>query len=142
MPWWINKTMIEKIPNQNQEKENRFRVQSEQEYITLCVEYALSTGWVKEAQQDVLVEKYLKPIHKKYCEIVEELKNEKEVSEEDLRVVVRWLNYSMESTRRIGSTDKDNVIKAIEDYRDRAPYPYTHYAVESLLEFIKEALQS
>lgn len=134
--------MTEKIPDFNQEKGKKHMFQTEQEYIAMGVEYALSTGWVKKAQQGILVEKYLKPIHKKYCEIIEGLRNEKEVSEEDLRVVVRWLNYSLESTRRIGSTDKDNVIKAIEDYRGRAPYPYANYAVESLLEFVKEVLQS
>lgn len=134
--------MTEKIPDFNQEEEAKSHVRTEREYIAMGVEYALSTGWVKKVQKDVLVEKYLKPIHKKYREIIEELKNEKEVSEKDLKVVVRWLNYSLESTRRIGSTDKDNVIMTIEDYRDRVPYPYAHYAVESLLEFIKEALQS
>ncbi|KKU52001.1 MAG: hypothetical protein UX72_C0011G0045 [Parcubacteria group bacterium GW2011_GWA2_47_10] len=107
--------MTEKAPI-NQEREDKSRVRTEQEYVDMCVQYALSIGWVKEAQKDFLIEKYLKPIHRKYLEIIEELRKEK-VPEDDLAKTVLRMNNCLESTRRIGSTDPENIIRSIEDAR-------------------------
>ena len=136
--WGVNKSMIEKIPNSNQE---RSRIRTEQEYIAMGVKYALSTGLVKEAQKDLLLEKYLKPIYRKYLEIIEELRKEK-VPEDELAKIVLKMNNCLEATRRIGSTDPDNIVRSIQDSRDRAQDEYTEYALTSLLDFVSETIRS
>ena len=140
MSWPIGKNMTEKAPI-NQEREDKSRVRTEQEYVDMCVQYALSIGWVKEAQKDFLIEKYLKPIHRKYLEIIEELRKEK-VPEDDLAKTVLRMNNCLESTRRIGSTDPENIIRSIEDARNRAQDEYAEYALTSLLDFVSEIARS
>lgn len=133
--------MTEKIPNKNQEREEKPRVRTEQEYVDTVVQYALSTGWVKEAEKDILVEKYLKPIYRKYLGIIEELRKE-EIPESELSKIIMRMNNCLESTRRIGSTDPNNIIRSIEDSRNRAQDEYTEYALTSLLDFVSEAIRS
>ena len=133
--------MTEKIPSPDKEREEKSRIRTEQEYVAMAVEYALSTGWIKEPQKDFLIEKYLKPIHGKYLEIIEELRKEK-VPEDDLAKIILRMNSCLESTRRIGSTDPDNIIRSIEDRRNQAQDNYTEYALTSLLDFVSEVVRS
>jgi hypothetical protein len=127
-----------KEPKFRQEKRN---VQTEEEYIAAAVEYALSGGWVKKEQEGILVEKYLKPIYGKYLEIIEELKK-REISKEELEMIIIKMNSCLESTRRIGSTDPQNIIRTIEAWRNDAQDVDTEYALTSLLDFVSEILRS
>ena len=119
----------------------------ESTYLDMCVDYALKTGWVKPEQKDVLVNEYLKPIYQKYLEVIDELKTEvaaesdaKEVHE----AIIKRLNYILERTHRIGSTDHNNITRAIYDYRDRfcRSDMYLEYAATSLADFVSELLYS
>lgn len=133
--------MGEKTPEINKETEKKCQVQTEQEYIGMCIEYALSTGWVKEQQKDILVEKYLKPIYQKYLEIIEELRNE-EIPEGELAKIIIRMNNCLEATRRIGSTDPENIIKSIEDLKNQAKDEYAEYALTSLLDSASGVIRS
>ncbi len=133
--------MTEKIPEPNKEREEKSRIQTEEEYIDMGVQYALSRGWVKETEKDILVEKYLKPIYRKYLEIIEELRKE-EVPESEVAKIVLRMNYCLEATRRIGSTDPNNIIRSIEDWKNQARDEYTEYALTSLLDLVSEVIRN
>ena len=133
--------MTEKIPNPNQGIGEKVRVRTEQEYVDMSVQYALSTGWIKEAEKEILVGKYLKPIYQKYLEVIEELRKE-DVPENELAKIVLKMNACLEATRRIGSTDADNIIRSIADLRNRSHDDYTEYALTSLLVFVSELIRS
>ena len=122
------------------EREERPRVRTEQEYIEACVAYALSTGWIKENEKEVLVKKYLKPIHGKYLEIIDDLRKEDVLAKKLARIIER-LNNCLDATRRIGSTDPNNIIRTIEDARNRAQWGYEEYALGMVSDFIAGLLR-
>jgi len=131
-----SKELHEKLKKKIEEES---RIRTENEYIDAAVHYALSCGWVKEEQKDLLIEKYLKPIYQKYLEIIDDLRKEK-VPEKELANIILRMNNCLESTHRIGSTDPDNIIRTIKDSRNRARDEYTEYALTSLLEFVSDII--
>lgn len=129
------------------EQKEEGKVMDEKVYFDMCVEYAISTGWVKLKEKDVFIEKYLKPIYQKYLETIEEVKMEiasgpdKEIL---LKKIIKRLNHILERTARIGSTDPGNITRSIDDYyrmfcREDV---YIEYAATSLAQFISDLLYS
>src|SRR3989344_4872304 len=141
MLWAVGKSMNEETPSPNKIIKEKSSIQTEQEYIDECVRYALSGGWVKEAKKDILVDDYLKPIYRKYLGIIEDLRKEK-VPERELGMIILKMNYCLEATRRIGSTDPNNIIRSIEDFRNQARDEYTEYALTSLLDYVSGVIRS
>ncbi|MBI2046271.1 MAG: hypothetical protein HYT28_02535 [Parcubacteria group bacterium] len=130
---------MERISRLEQKKE-RSRIRTEQEYVDKCIQYALSSGWAGEEQKDALIEKYLKPIYQKYLEIIEDLRTEK-IPEDEIEKIISKMNDCLESTKRIGTTDPNNIIRSIEDYKNFvAKDIYTEYALKSLLEFVSATI--
>lgn len=129
------------------EPKDESKLMDEKAYLDMCVDYALKTGWVKPEQKDILIEEYLKPIYKKYIEAVNEVKSEA-ASEKDeeqiLKTVIKRLNHILERTKRIGSTDQNNITRSIYDYRNRfcQADDYVEYAATSLADFISRLLYS
>ncbi|MDP3725785.1 MAG: hypothetical protein Q8R36_01150 [bacterium] len=118
---------------------------SEKDYIEAASSYALESGWIKPEQKATLIEQYLQPIYKKYKEIIEDVKKEiadEEGSEEMMRKIIYALNYYLFTTRRIGTTDPNNIMLEIKDlYRMRASvHNYMEYALASLKEHIQDLL--
>lgn len=127
---------IPTFPN-DKDWEKMAKVISEKDYIDKCVGYALDIGWVKEKQKELFIKKYLKPIYQAYLEILEDLKKEK-LSQEETEDIIRKLHYCLYATRRIGSTEADNIIKTIQDYlRD----PKTEAAEYALMWFYDELVK-
>lgn len=129
------------------EPKGESEMMNENEYIDMCVEYALKTGWVNPEQKDILIEEYLKPIYNKYIEVINEVKSEisaEKDAAELLKTLIKRLNHILERTRRIGSTDHNNIIRSIYDYRNRfcQSDDYVEYAATSFGDFISELLYS
>lgn len=134
--------MLEKLPDNNKEiKAEQSSIRTEEEYIKKCVDYALSIGWVQEKDKDNLIDNYLKPIHRKYLEIIEEIRKE-EVSNNELEIIIGKMNNCLIFTRRIGSTAPDNIIRSIQDAVERARDDYVEYALSSLLGIVRQVLQN
>lgn len=118
-------------------------------YLDICVEYALHAGWVKPEGKDILVEQYLKPIYRKYIEVIEEVKAEigteqsKQYEKTDLKTIIREVNHILEQTQRIGSTANENITRGIDDYCKMfcRKGTYLEYATTSLAQFISDLLQ-
>lgn len=108
--------------------EKMTKIIPEQEYIDKCVAYALDLGWVKEDRKESFINQYLKPIHKAYLEILEDLKKEN-LPEDEIKDIVRKLHYCLHATRRIGSTDPENIIKTIEDHLRNPKTEEVEYAL-------------
>lgn len=130
------------------EKENTEKLMTEEEYINLCVDYALNGGWVKENQKDLLINKYLKPIYIEAARVLEEVKPEieKELSipyvkssKKELNFVITKLNTCLNATRRIGSTDPNNILRAIKD-GTRTPLYWSRHVAEAMYEKVSEIL--
>ncbi|HEU0050924.1 MAG TPA: hypothetical protein VFQ60_02610 [Patescibacteria group bacterium] len=113
------------------------KITTEMEYVDAAVKYALSVGWVRETQRNLLIEKYLRPIYRKCLEIMEEIKKEHPEPEE-WADVVRWLNAALEATWRIGSTDPQNILRGLYTDYKRARNFLTSYAMLALYEFIRD----
>lgn len=129
------------------EPKDESKIIDESMYIDMCVDYALKTGWVRPEQKDILIEQYLKPIYQKYTEILNEVKSEVAAEtdvETRIKTIIKRLNHILERTQRIGSTDHNNITRAIYDYRDRfcQSDEYLEYAATSLADFISELLYS
>jgi len=129
------------------ESKNESKIVDESAYINACVDYALKTGWVKPEQKDLLINEYLLPIYRKYVEVIKEVKGEVAAetdAKEVIKIVIRRLGHILDSTHRIGSTDHNNITRAIYDYRDRfcKSDTYLEYAATSLADFISELLYS
>jgi len=133
--------MTELPPDLDREKDKKSRVKTEREYIDMCVQYAQSTGWVKGTDVDVLIDKYLRPIYKKYSEIISDLQRDK-VPENELAKIILRMNNCLEATKRIGSTDPNNIIKSVEDSRNRARDVNTEYALTSLFDLISAVVHN
>lgn len=121
------------------ERERKSQVKIEAEYSAEVIEYALQGGWIKEAQLPLLREKYLQPIHRKYLEIIEEIKADNPPVLE-LQEAIRFLNFCLESTRRIGSTDANNILRSVADYRRQARSEYADYAVTAMQDCLNTIL--
>lgn len=135
--------MLNENPPQNEAPKGE--VLNEQQYYQECVDYALSTGWVKKEEKDILIEKYLKPIYQKYLEAIEEVKDEIRSDEDSgttIEELIEKLNIIMERTKRIGSTDPTNITRSIGDfYRWSCRQDhYTDYAATSLGQFIAQKI--
>ncbi len=133
--------------HRSSESKNDGKVIDESAYVNACVDYALKTGWVKPEQKDILINGYLLPIYHKYDEIINEIKGEiatEPNAEETLKTITRRLGHILDRTRRIGSTDPDNIRHSIYDYRDMFCQSdmYLEYAITSLADFISELLYS
>lgn len=122
---------------------------SKDAYIQMCVDYALRMGFVKEDQKEVLVKEYLEPIYQEYAETIAEARSlvaEEFKSEADqiliMDLIVNRLSAILESTKRIGSTDPDNVIRSIEDFYRHACTTEAHIeaAAGGLKDFIAKLL--
>ncbi|OGM00859.1 hypothetical protein A2480_00925 [Candidatus Uhrbacteria bacterium RIFOXYC2_FULL_47_19] len=123
------------------------KIIDESMYVDLCVNYALNTGWVQPEQKNILTEQYLKPIYKKYTEVLDEVKSEVAAdtdAETRIKIITKRLGHILERTRRIGSTDRNNITREIYDYRDSfcQSDEYLEYAATSLADFISELLYS
>lgn len=122
-------------------------IMDEVTYLNTCVKYALNTGWVKPEQEELLKEEYLRPIYQKYSKLIGEVKEEiaaEPDSAEQLSKITLRLNHILERTQRIGSTDFNNIIKSINDYRDRfcQSDTYLEYSATSLADFVSDLLYS
>jgi len=123
------------------------RIIDENTYIDMSVDYALMTGWVKPEKKHILIDNYLKPIYQKYTEVINEVTTEV-AAEADaeilLKTIIKRLNQILEPTRRIGSTEDNNITRSIYDYRDRLcqSNTYLEYAATSLADFIRDLLYS
>lgn len=115
---------------------------SENDYIQKSVDYALSIGWVKESQKTQLIEKYLRPVYKHSLDIVCDVKKNGLEEGEEFDRVIRKLNWCLEATRRIGSTDPTNILRTIADYRRNVRSNEEEYAVDSFYEFVAKLLDS
>ena len=144
--------MIEKVPEQKTENQNanifeNADILDEKEYYRACVEYALDIGWVKPKEKDELIEKYLKPIYQEYRTIIEQVKREM-ASDPDkdfgttVEKIIKKLNLILERTKRIGSTEPNNIIRSIGDFYNFScrKDEYTEYAADSLYWFIVRIL--
>ena len=132
---------------ESNEPKSEDKIIDEDTYLNMCVDYALKTGWVRSKQKNVLIEQYLKPIYRKYIEVLDEVKEEiatEEDAETRIGMIIRKLNLILEGTQRIGSTDHNNITREIYDYRDRLcrTDEYLEYAATSLADFISELLYS
>jgi len=107
---------------------------SETAFVAQAVDYALSAGWVKKEQEQLLVEKYLRPIFAAFEVALSELDSIDEVTPEEKARVKARLITCLEATRRVGSTDPQNIIRSIEVRRDEAPDIYTEHVLTSFLE--------
>ena len=117
----------------------------EDQYYQDCVEYALSTGWVKKKEKNILKDKYLKPIYQKYLGLIEEVKNEIKTENNPgttIEDIIEKLNLIMERTRRIGSTDPGNITRSIGDFYKFScrEDTYTEYAAMALYQFMAEII--
>jgi len=127
------------------ERTGELPILNETEYFDQCAEYALAGGWIKPEEKDTLIQKYLRPIHQKYLELIEEIRREvmqRENGEEILASVIEKMNTCMKATQRIGSTDPGNILRSIaECYRFNCKTEtYAEYAVNSLHSTIAEVL--
>lgn len=139
----------------SQEKPNEKKVEyfnfgiseivSEKDYIEIAFSYALDSGWVRSEQKETLINDFLRPIYKKYQEIIEEVKKEiadEEDAEKITRKIILALNLCLQATKRIGVTDPKNIMREIEDlYKMRAGvHDYMEYALASFKEYIQALL--
>ncbi len=115
-PWNGTRRMAAK---REKEKTERARVRSHGEYVDSVLAYARSTGWVKEAEIPTLVQEVLEPVFQEYLDIVS-LLQEEDAPREDSDDAIARLNGCLESTQRIGSTDKNNILLSISDAKARA----------------------
>ncbi len=115
-PWNGTKRMAAK---REKEKTERTRVRSREEYVDAVLAYARSTGWVKEDGIPALVKEVLDPVFQEYLDIVS-LLQEEDAHREDIEDAIARLNGCLESTHRIGSTDKNNILLSMSDAKDRA----------------------
>lgn len=135
--------MTEKILNKIEKPKGE--ILNEDEYYKECCEYALSTGWVKKKEKDILIKEYLKPIYQKYLEIIEETKNEIKLEKDPgttIDEIIEKLNIILERTKRIGSTDPSNITRSIFDYYKFSctQNTYIEYATMSLGQFIADTI--
>lgn len=131
--------------NNFSENKNEVKMFEEADYIKAATDYALAVGWVRPEQIPILIEHYLKPIHKKYRDLVAEVAEAiEQESEPDIQMetIIRRLNAILDATRRIGSTDPANIGRSIFDYRSRfcRSNVYLEYAANSLAETISKVL--
>lgn len=136
--------MLEKLPEKI--KKPKGELLNEDQYYGDCIEYALSTGWVKKKEKDIFKDKYLKPIYQKYLGLIEEVKNEIKTENNPgttIEDIVEKLNLIMERTRRIGSTDPGNIIRSIRDFYKFScrEDTYTEYAALALCQTITEIIR-
>src|SRR3989338_5732874 len=123
------------------------KIMDETAYFNLCIGYALSTGWVKPEQKEILIGQYLKPIYQKYTQVLEEVGKEialESDGEMKLKMIIKKLNHLLDRTKRIGSTDHNNITKSIYEYCDRFCQGDDHleYATTALSDFISDLLYS
>jgi len=116
-----------------------FGAMSEQEYLDMAVKYALSVGWVKEKEKDILINDYLKPIYAKYLEIIKDLHQEG-LAVGDITKIVTKMNRCLEATRRIGSTEPNNIVRTIRDYQLAAKNNHEEYALTLLSHIVSEVV--
>lgn len=133
--------MTEEFLSLDRQKNADSIIQSEQDYIDNCVQYALSGGWVKETEKDILIDKYLKPIYQKYLEVIADLKKEM-TNANELAAIITKMNFCLETTRRIGSTDPNNILRSIQDIKRSAQDTYSEYAIASLAQAIAEIVNN
>lgn len=118
---------------------------SEEDYLKKCTEYAMSTGWVKPEEKDLLINKYLKPIYKCCMEILSDIRDY-EIKGNDYNKIIEKLNLCLESTRRIGSTSSENILRTIKDFdkistNDSDEYiDGLHHAINSLYKLLNSIL--
>ena len=129
------------------EPKDESKMIGESAYVNACVDYALKTGWVKPEQKDILINEYLRPIYRKYVEVIQEVKDEvaaESDAKEVLKTIIRRLNHILERTHRIGSTDHNNITREIYDYLNMfcRSETYLEYAATSLADFISKLLYS
>ena len=122
-PFWPTSEEMKK------EIEEKSKLISEEDYLKNSIDYAISGGWVKADDVKNLENNYLKPIYQLYLEIIEDVKKEKDLSEEDLKNTIRYLNYCLEATRRIGSTDSVNIFRTIADDYKSSDNRFVKYAL-------------
>lgn len=113
-------------------------VVSEEDYFSDVTEYALSVGWVKENKKNVLIERYLQPIYDEYFGAVSYLR-ENNTDGETMAKVTRRLNQCLYATRRIGSTDANNILMEIEDIRNNSKTNEEEFAVTAIYERLVKA---
>lgn len=118
---------------------------SEKDYLEAASSYTIESGWVRLEQKETLINDFLRPIYKKYQEIIEEVKKDiadEENAEKMMQKITLALNLCLQATRRIGVTDPNNILLGIGDiYRMRASdNNYMEYALESLQEYIRGIL--
>lgn len=127
------------------------KIISKDAYIQMCVDYALRVEFVKENEKDILIREYLEPIYQEYTETITEVRSliaEEFKSEDDqtlvMDLIVNRLNAILESTKRIGSTDTNNIIRSIEDFYRHACTTESHVEVAAggLKDFIVKLLCS
>ncbi|MDD5341293.1 MAG: hypothetical protein PHC97_02540 [Patescibacteria group bacterium] len=121
--------------------EEDLKIKSEGDYVDESVDYALSTGWVKKEEKELFIKKYLAPIYKQYLEILEDLKKEK-MSETEMKEIIRKLNYCLEATRRIGSTDPSNIMMTIRDILKGSKSSAQEYALRWFYEEAAKIINS
>jgi aspartyl/asparaginyl-tRNA synthetase len=114
-------------------------------YMAECVEYALEMGFVKEEDQKRLEESYLKPIHQIYRQAIAEVMSEigdEQNTEEFKTLLTKRLNAILERTKRIGTTDPNNIMRSISDYISWAckTDTYIEYASECLAQKVLDVL--
>lgn len=138
---------IEKGPTApNPEQEDVEHLMTEEEYINLCVTYALNGGWVEENQKDLLINKYLKPIYSEAVRVLEEVTPEVEKEKDPVwstqeikNFVVAKLNTCLNATRRVGSTDSNNILRTIKD-GTKTGSTWSRYVAEAMYEKVSEIL--
>ncbi len=117
------------------ERAEKSRQHSQEEYVKSAVDYARECGWVKEEQLPMLQERYLVPIYRKYLEIIQEVQAENPPASE-FQESVRVLNFCLEATHRIGTTDSNNILLSVAAYRRQTRSEYADYAVTAMQEFL------
>lgn len=130
----------------NPEKENKQKLMSEEEYLNLCVDYALKTGWVKEDQKDNLINNYLKPIYQEAVNILQDIEKELKKNpepfsyQEGLHFVIGRIEMCLKTTRRIGSTDPENILRSLQDNINASQYYWSRHVAEAMYEKVSEIL--
>lgn len=116
------------------------RIIPEDEFITETEADIFALGWITSARRGLLERKYLRPMYKKYEEIIRDVREEAGVTEQEIGSVVEDLNYCLEQMKRFGATDSNNILQTVSDMKRRSRTVVQRYALESMQDFLTPLL--
>ncbi|MFH1404658.1 MAG: hypothetical protein ABIH21_00990 [Patescibacteria group bacterium] len=130
------------------EQNKKFPVveKTKDEYIQECIEHALELGWLKEADMEVFKTKYLIPVFETYTQelrgVQEILELEDEITRESVWPnVLRRANNVLETMKRVGATDPQNILRTIVETKRSCRDDYSKQVVTVLMEKVVEVLK-